>query len=350
MPKRIGHIMEQVLTLDNCKAAVIEGTANLERTPKIRRIRKNPEAYGQKILDILTAGWIPEPVREKTINESSSHKTRKLRIPTTRDHLIHVAIMRPILGELEKRYDFYSCGSIPGRGSKRVISTVKSWMDGDKPYNYAAEADVHHAYQSTEGDVVMFFLRRFIKDEAYLHLHELILRQMGWRLAIGFQPSHWYFNMVMTSVDRKIRERFGKKVKFVRYMDNYVMVSNRKRTLHQAVRLIMEKCAGMRLTINRQWQVFKTKARPITALSYRFFRGYTVLKKNTMYGIVRTFKKTAQGMCAHLCRAAMSKIGIIRHCDSYHFRVKYLYHKLSIKRMKELISRADKKRLLLGTT
>ena len=121
------------------------------------------------------------------------------------------------------------------------------------------------------------------------------------------------------------------------------------REVPEKARLIMEKCAGMRLTINRQWQVFKTKARPITALSYRFFRGYTVLKKNTMYGIVRTFKKTAQGMCAHLCRAAMSKIGIIRHCDSYHFRVKYLYHKLSIKRMKELISRADKKRLLLGT-
>jgi len=349
VPKRIGYIMKQVLTLDNCTAAVIEGTANLERTPKIRRIRKDPEAYGQKILDILTAGWTPEPVREKTINESSSHKTRSLRIPSTRDHLIHVAIMRPILKELEKRYDFYSCGSIPGRGSKRVIQTIETWMAGDKPYNYAAEADVHHAYHSTEGDIVMACLRRFIKDEEYLHLHELILNQMGWVLAIGFQPSHWYFNMVMTTVDRAVRENFGKKVKFVRYMDNYVMASNRKRTLHKAVRLIMDRCANMRLSINHQWQVFKTKARPITALSYRFFRGYTILKKSTMYSIVRTFKKTAKKMCAHLCRAAMSKIGILRHCDSYHFRQRFLYHKLPIKRMKELISRADKKRLLLGT-
>ena len=349
MPKRIGYIMEKVLTLDNCTAAVIEGTANLSRTPIIRRIRQNPEVYGQKILDILTAGWKPEPTREKIINESSSHKTRQLRIPTTRDHLIHVAIMRPILKELEKRYDFYSCGSIPGRGSKRVGDTIKSWMDGDKPLKYGAQADVHHAYKSTTAEVVMRCLRRWIKDEAYLHLHELILEQMGGVLAIGFQPSHWYFNMVMSGVDRSLRSSFGRKVKFVRYMDNYVMASNRKRTLHKAVRLVMEMCAGIALSINGDWQVFKTRDRPIAALSYRFFQGYTILKKGIMHAITRNLKRTAKGMCAHLCRAVMSHIGILRHCDSYHYRVKYLYHKLSIKRMKELISRADKKRLLLGT-
>ena len=348
MPKRIGYIMEKVLTLDNCTAAVIEGTANLERTPKIRRIRKNPEAYGQQILDVLAAGWIPEPVREKTINESSSHKTRKLRIPSTRDHLIHVAIMRPIIEELIKRYDFYSCGSIPGRGSKRVNATLKAWTCGDKPVKYAGQADVHHAYASTSGSEVMRCLRRFIKDEAYLHLHELILEQMGGYLAIGFQPSHWYFNLVMSDVDRAVRENC-KGVKMIRYMDNYDLGGNRKRTLHKAIRVIMDKCRAKGLTITRDWQVFKTAARPITALSYRYFHGYSVLKKGIMYAIARNFRRTARNMCAHLCRAVMSHIGILRHCNSYHFRVKYLYHKLSIKQMKGLISRADKKRLLCGT-
>lgn len=348
MPKRIGYIMEKVLTLQNCTAAVLEGTANLKKTPKIRKIRENPEVYGQKILDILTAGWVPEPTREKIINESSSHKTRRLRIPSTRDHLVHVAIMLPILKELEKRYDFYSCGSIPGRGGKRINNAIKSWMDGDRPCRYGGEADIHHAYKSTTAERVMRCLRRIFKDEEYLHLHEMILEQMGGTLAIGFQPSHWYFNLVMCSVDRSIRERFGKKIKFVRYMDNYIMASNRKRTLHQTMRLIFEKCAEIGLKINGDWQVFKTAARAIKAQSYRFFQGYTLMKKSTMYAVSRSFRRAKANLCAHLSRSVMSHIGTLKHCNSYNFRKDNLYHKLSIKRMKELISRADKKRLLLG--
>lgn len=348
MPRRIGFLCEKVLTLQNCTAAVLEGTANLKKTPKIRRIRKNPEVWGQKILDILTAGWIPEPTREKIINEGTGHKIRHLQIPTTRDHLIHVAIMRPILKELEKRYDFYSCGSIPGRGQKRVSNAIKGCMGRDKPPRYAGEADVHHAYESTEAKYVMWCLRRFIKDEKYLAWHRQILRQMGGHLAIGFQPSHWYFNLVMTRVDNAIR-RECRGIEMVRYMDNYVFMANRKRTAHKAIRIAIEKCGQMGMSINSSWQVFPTKKRAISALSYRYFQGYTILRKTTMYEITAKIKTASKNMCAHLCRGAMSRIGILRHCNSYNYRKEYIYPVISIKRSKELISRADKKRLLCGT-
>lgn len=349
MPKRIGFLYEQVLTLQNCTAAVLEGTANLKKTAKIRRIRKNPEVWGQKILDILTAGWIPEPTREKIINEGTGHKIRHLQIPTTTDHLVHVAIMRPILPELEKRYDFYSCGSIPGRGQKRVNDSLKAWMAAEKPPKYGAEADVHHAYESTQAACVMYALRRFIKDEKYLAWHRQILDQMGGHLAIGFQPSHWYFNLIMTHVDASVRSGC-KGIKLVRYMDNYVFAASRKRTLHNALRIVTDKCARMGMSINRSWQVYQTKGRPIVMLSYRYFRGYTLLRKDTMYVIAASIKTTARNMNAHLCRAAMSHIGITRHCNSYNFRKAHVYPILSIKRSKELISRADKKRILLTGT
>lgn len=349
MPTRIGFLCEQVLTLQNCTAAVLEGTANLKKTPKIRRIRKNPEVWGRKILNILAAGWIPEPTREKIINEGTGHKVRCLQIPTTRDHLVHVAIMRPILKELQKRFDFYSCGSVPGRGQKRIAHAIAGWMDAEKPPKYAGEADVHHAYQSTETKYIMWCLRRFIKDEKYLAWHRQILQQMGGNLAIGFQPSHWYFNLLMTRVDNEIRQQC-KGIKLVRYMDNYIFAASRKRTVHKAIRITMEKCGKMNLDINRNWQVFQTKKRAICALSYRYFQGYTLMKKSTMYEITAKIKTCAKNMCAHLCRGAMSRIGILRHCSSYNYRKKHIYPVISIKRSKELISRADKKRLLLAAS
>lgn len=347
MPKRIGYLYEQVLTLENCTAAVLEGTDNLKKTPAIKRIRENPEIYGQKILDVLSSGWVPRPTREKTINEGTGHKVRHLQIPNTLDHLCHVAIMRPLIPELIKRYDFYSCGSVPGRGQKRVINSLKSWMSVSKPPKYAAELDVHHAYESTRADVVLERLRRIIKDEKYLNWHKQILEQMGGHLAIGFQPSHWYFNLVMTKVDNAIRENF-RDIKLVRYMDNYVLLCNRKRTLHKAVHLVIDECAKMGLEINGNWQVYPTSKRAITMLSYRYFRGYTIMRKSTMYEITARIKTAGKKMCAHLCRGAMSRIGILRHCNSYNYRKKYIYPVFSINRAKELISNVDKKRAVCG--
>lgn len=348
MPKRIGYLYEQVLTLENCIRAVLEGTANLKKTKKIRRIRSNPERYAKQILSILKNGWVPGPTRIKYINEGTEQKTRKLRIPNTLDHLIHVAIMLPLIPILEKRFDFYCCGSVRGRGSKRVINTIKGWMSG-KPVKCAGEADVHHAYAETTAEVVMSKLRRFIKDEKYLSWHSTILQQMGGVLAIGFQPSHWYFNLVMTDVDNAIRRVCGKGLKLVRFMDNYIFGSNRKRTIHKAMQVLSEECEKIGLSINNSRQVFSTRKRAIKALSYRYFRGYTILRKSTMYNMTARLKTAGNHMCAHLCRGAVSRIGLLRHCNSYNYRKDHVYPTISIKRAKEVISRADRKRLLCTT-
>lgn len=347
MPKRIGFLMRKVKTLENCTAAVLEGTENLRKTRAIRRIRSDPEKYGKRILKIIENGWVPEPTRTKIINEGTGHKVRRLQIPTTRDHLVHVAILRVIIPIIQRRLDFYCCGSVPGRGQKRVGYAIKGWMSGDKPAKYGAEADVHHAYESTDAEIIMSCLRSFIKDEEYLREHEKILCQMGGKLAIGFSPSHWYFNLIMTQVDQKIRQKC-KGIKLVRFMDNYVFAGNRKRTLHRSVEIAISECGKMGLSINRNWQVYPTEKRAISMLSYRYFKGYTILKKSTMYAISARLKTAANNPCAHLARGAMSRIGILRHCNSYNYRKNHVYPVISIKQCKELISRDDKKRLLLG--
>lgn len=345
MPKRIGYLYEQVLSLENCTNAVLIGTKNLKKTPKIRRIRENADKWGQRILDALSEGWVPAPTREKEICDGVSGKRRTLNIPSTFDHLCHVAIMLPIIDLLIKRFDFYCCGSVPGRGPKRVEHTIKSWMNSEHPIKYAGEADIHHAYETTSSDTVMAALRRFIKDEKYLSWHEQILQQMGGYLAIGFQPSHWYFNLVMSRWDRIIRNHC-KGLKMVRYMDNYWFGSNRKRRIHKAIAVLKTELERLGMELNHAYQVFPTAFRAITALSYRYFEGYSIMRKVTMLELSKQIRIAGRKMTAHLSRSAMSRIGVLRSCNSYSFRKHYVYPIFSIKRAKELISRADKRRLL----
>lgn len=345
MPKRVGYLCEKVLTEENCIRAVLIGTKNLKRTKQIVWIRKHPEKMGRRILAILSEGWVPERTKTKTINEGSAHKVRVLLIPSTRDHLVHTAIMLPLMEIIEKRLDYYCAGSVPERGQKRIHHCLKSWMNEENPVKYAGETDVRHAYKSTTKEVALAAVARLVKDKRYLEWIGMILDQMGEGLAIGFQPSHWLFNLVMDDVDKAVRaECHG--VKYCRFMDNIWIGGNRKRQLRRAMDVIRRECAKKGLELNRSTQIFPTEKRAIQALSYRYFRGYTILKKATMYRIAAGMKRAGRNMCAHNCRGALSQIGIVRHCNSYHFRQRRVYRVVNIKRMKEAISSADKKRNL----
>lgn len=345
MPKRVGFVYEKVVSFDNCLAAVMEGTASLKKTDCVKRIRNNPEKYARKIQSILLSGWEPQPCRVKIINEGTNKKRRELLIPTMLDHLVHVAIVRVAEPYFIKRYDFASCGSIPGRGQKRVQAIIKHWQK--KMPKYAAECDVRKFFPSCKKEIVMRCLRRIFKDEQYLAMHEKILDQMGGVIAIGFQPSHWYGNLVLTECDRLLRKM---KIRFVRYMDNYAMVSNRKRNLHKAIRYLQELLNSMDLSIKEDWQVFRPKTRSITMLCYRYYAdGRIALRKSLMKHIKRVFRGAARHLNAHTARRIMSLVGILRHCHSYNFRCKYVYGVVNLRLCRRLISDADKKRLLPRT-
>lgn len=342
MPKKLGHLFEQVVAFENCLGAVHEGTASLKRTYHVKRILEDPEKYARQIQEKILAGWEPGPCRKKTINEGTQKKTRELLIPTMEDHLIHVAIMRVIEPALVKKYDFACCGSVPKRGQKRVQGIIKGWQKD--PPKYACECDVRRFYLTCEKQVVMDCLEEFIKDRRYLALHGKILDQMGGVLAIGFQPSHWYGNLVLTKCDKILR---GMGVKFVRYMDNYAMVSNRKRTLHKAILELRRYLCQRGMDVKKDWQVFRFRSRPITFLCYRYYAdGRILMRKKLAHHVARVVRHASGNLDAHRARGIMSLVGIVRHCNSYNFRRAYVYGVISLQLCRRLISDADKKHYL----
>lgn len=350
MPHRVGNLWEKTIDYDNCLQAVWVGTENLKRTAKVRKIRKHPKRYASLIQKTLIEGWTPSPCREKTINEGTGHKIRHLRIPTMLDHLIHTAIMLPLQPILCKRYDYYSCGSIPGKGQTFANKYMTSWLvTGIGTYEYGAEADVQKFYPSCKAHVVMSCLERIIKDSRYLDLHRLILSQMGGTIAIGFSPSHWYGNLVLTKVDNALRSQCGE-VKFVRYMDNYALVAHNKKSLHHAIDVIKTTLAGLELQLNNSYQVFPLTSRALTLLSYRYFTDRVILRKPTMYNITKNMKTASKHGNAHLARGVMSRLGVLKHCNSYTYRKKYVDPIINVDFQRRMISDVDKKRKLHSTS
>lgn len=343
--KRVGYVWEELVTSENCERAILDAIRNKRKTKFLRHIRKNYEEYGEKLRLEIINGWEPEPIRLKTINEGAGQKKRDLKIPSLRDHFVHTAVAKVLERHLAKRFYFYACGSLPRRGQTFAVKAVQGRLRKKRP-KYAAVADMRKFYHSVKKETVMQCLRRVFKDEKFLEINEKILTQMGDGLAIGFTVSHWYAQLVMSFLDEEVKRDFPA-IFLVRFMDNYVFLCNRKRTLHKAMRHLIKRAARFRLTVKNDWQIFPIKSRMVLFLSYRLNHVKTILRKPLMYRMARRFIRAKHRLNAHTARTVMSYRGILKHCDSYNFRKSYLYPNASLKLCRRLISDADSKRVLL---
>lgn len=340
MPKRIGYLYDQVVSDDNCIQAVIEMTKDKLKNNKAKRIRENAVSYGKRLASDLREGrWKPTPYLEHMIYDNHRKKERRIRVPCLRDQAVHHAVVRVMAPYIIKRNYYYNCGSIPKAGQSRAVNAVKRWMK--QGYKYCAQFDVRKFYDSCSHDVVIKAINRIFKDKRFIELNKVILDSMGDGLAIGFYPAQWYANIVLTQVDRSIKQGCLPGCKYTRYMDDMLLLHNNKRHLRRAKEHIQHCLTKLKLKLKHNWQIFKA-SRGIKFLTYRFFRGFTLMKKDLMIRISRKARKAAKSRSPHNAKAIMSYMGILKHCNSYNFRKEWIYPIISLQKLRGVISYESK--------
>lgn len=367
MPKRIGYRFELVSNEENCIAAVHEMLKGKKRRAKYAKIFTKDKAKIKKIIakrmthkerynqityfrehadeigkrmarELVDGTWEHGKYRTKQVYDELRGKWRNLKIPCLYDQCMHHAIMRQTIPDLLKRKYYYDCGSMPNAGQSRAVDALSRQMHRKKPYKYALVGDVYHFYESCTAEAVMCSLRRTYKDSRFLKLHEIILAGMGGVLAIGFYPSPWYGSLVLRDIlDRPIKHKLAREGFYVRYADDFVLLLNNKRRLRQIRLALSNNLARFNMRLKHTWQIFPTKARAIAFLSYRFFQGYTLVRKPIMYRIARCAKSASHGITPHIAMAMMSYKGILKRCDSFIFRRDYVYKYVTFKKCRKVI-------------
>lgn len=339
IPKKIGFLYEQVVSEANCVCAVEEMTKGKSNNRRAVHIRENADEYGKALSkEISTETWVPKPYKEHVIRDGIRKKERRIKVPCLHDQAVHHAVMRVTVPHIMKRNYFYNCGSIPDAGQTRASRAMQRWMKQKKIIKYCQQLDIYHFYEECPHWAVMNALGRIFKDKKFLALHQKILDSMGDGLAIGFYPSQWYANVVLLWVDMEIKQRILPDCKYVRYMDDMCILHNNKRKLHRARDEIVKILNQIGLKLKYNHQVFRIKGRGVQFLSYRFYYGYTVMKKSLMYRISRKMKRVGKSPTLHNAMSAVSYMGILKHCNSFNFRRLHVYPYVSIKKCKGVIS------------
>ena len=177
MPKRIGHIFEQIADMDNLRAADKEAQAGkVKKNRYIRRHNLRAEEDLRMIREMILTLNFPDPGFSDMVVHNDSGKERKIaRQNYVPWRIVHHAIMRVIGPDLYRNLiaDTFSC--VPGKGIHYGVKRVKMMLRRYPEYKYFWKADYKKYYQSIPHEVAMQALRRKYKDERFLKLVEIAI-------------------------------------------------------------------------------------------------------------------------------------------------------------------------------
>ena len=331
--------MGKMMTEDNFVMAERLLGKNKPKNKTAKYISSHAEEFGHHLfLKVTNNQFSWHTPKERIITESYKQKERRLKIPCLEDQAVQLAWLNVATPIIERRNYYYNCGSIPGAGQSRAVRALKKWLKNPK-MKYAAVMDIRKFYDSCPHSAVRAGLERIFKDKEFVEFAMGFVTSMsdnGIGIAIGYPVSHWLANVVLMGMDHELCRLFPD-VRYVRYMDDMVLVSTNRRHLVRATRYVKQKIEEMGMAL-RKWSVFSVKDRGITFLSYRFFNGYTLMTKPLMIRISRRMIRAAANMNAHVAAGVMSYLGLLKQCDSYNFRVERVYPYINKKTCRKLIS------------
>lgn len=177
MPKRKGHIFEQIADMDNLRAADKEAQdGKVKKNRWIRRHNLRADEDLKLLQTMILTMTFPDPdYRDMEIKADSG----KMRIISRQKYfpwrILHHAIMRVVGPDIYKSliYDTFSC--VPGKGLHFGVKRFKMMLRRYPEYKYFWKTDYKKYYQSIPHEIAMQAFRRKFKDEKFLKLLEVAI-------------------------------------------------------------------------------------------------------------------------------------------------------------------------------
>jgi len=234
--------------------------------------------------------WQPGAYREREIWEP---KHRTIHIAPFRDRIVHQALCAVIAPLFEETfiYDSYACRV--GKGSHAAVDRLTHFLR-QRDSSYVLCGDLRKYFDSLPHGLVARELEWRIADHAVLTLLRRILASYvsDFLGPPGFEPrgvpignltSQWFANIVGNCLDQHVKHELKCK-KYLRYMDNWLLIGESKEQLRDWLAAIGRLLDGLGLVLNPKTQIVRA-ADGVPFLGYRVWADHRqVLRANVVAG------------------------------------------------------------------
>lgn len=345
--KRVGYLYEKMCDLSLIRYAIRKAAQGKTYKHYIRKVLQNEEAYALRIQEMLVNESVKlSPDRQITIYDRSCSKERIITVPKFfPDQILHWVVMLVIEPIITKGMYRFNCGSVPTRGGMEAKRYVERALKDEK-IRYVAKLDISKFFNSVKPKYLMAMFRNKIKDEKVLRLINAILKNGGDCLPIGYYTSQWFSNFFLEGFDHYVKEKLKIK-KYVRYVDDMVLLDTNKRKLHKAIARMDEYLRKIGLKLKRNYQLWKVGSRPIDFVGFRFYQDKTVLRKKIFFRLCRRVRNVRKSgyITVYQAQGILSLLGWLSHIHAWKFYKEKIYPYAPKSRLKNIVSNHAKKLL-----
>jgi len=269
-----------------CRAEVLSYTRNLE-----------PNLLGLK--ERLSSGtWQPGRYRSFIVREP---KERLIQAAPFEDRIVHHAICNIIEPLFDKGFisDSYACRS--GKGTHAGMLRLKSFLRKCRRQHpeseiYALTCDVRKYFPSINHQILLSILSCKTTDSRLLELLSRIISSTPGPegIPIGNLTSQLFANAYLNELDRFAKHSLRAKF-YVRYMDDFIILSQSKEELHR-FRWLIGQFLKERLGLDlhpRKANIFPARD-GVDFVGYRVFCDFILLRKSGTRRFIARIKKLSR--------------------------------------------------------
>lgn len=282
--------------------------------------------------------FCPRKYNPITINEHG--KKRKIYCPDIWEQWYHHIIVQ-VLSPIIIKYGYkYSCGSVPKRGGHYGKREIEHKIH-TKLFKYFAKWDIRHYFNSIRLDVVIKELETYIEDHWFIYLIEVAFKYFKVGIPLGFYLSQWISNFILTRVDWVI-QRF-KPICYVRYVDDFVVCDNNKKTLHRMIIAVKKALGRLKLKLKTNYQVsrfsYGKNPRGIDFMGFVFYKDRTIIRKRILIKMSRVSRKLSNltSISPRQASGLLSRLGWIKHTGTYYIFRRKIAPVISFEGLKDIV-------------
>ena len=231
-------------------------------------------------------------------------KRRQIKAAPFRDRVVHHALCHVIEPIFDKGFidDSYACRKNKGthKAIKRLEGFIKSAeskskKEEDKTDLYCLQCDVSKYFANIDHKILLGLIKKKIADRKAFWLVQKILNssyetKSGVGIPLGNLTSQLFANIYLNELDQFVKHQLKEKY-YLRYMDDFLILSFDKKKLHK-IKNEIEEFLQRRLRLElhpKKVNVFPIN-KSIDFLGYRIFSNYRLLRKSTIKRFIKRTK------------------------------------------------------------
>lgn len=318
MPKTYNNLWPEITSFENLYKAYKEARKNHRDKPEVI-------CFGRNIIDNLyhiqkalqTQSWRPCKPWKFVIYEP---KKRTIQATTFYDRVVHHAVMDVIDPYFRKKFIYHTYACLPGKGFHHAALQAQQYMKGK---SYALKCDISTFFPTVDHAAALNQIRRTIRDRKVLWFINLVMRSHGTvGMGIGSLTSQSMSGIVLNPLDHYIKDTLGIK-RYVRYMDDFIILSDSKQQLHELKQRIAEFLQQeLRQKLNPKSDVYPIR-KGIDFCGYRIFPHYMLPRKRNIRSAKNRLRKLADMYKCGIIEVStireslMSFLGYLKHCRAW---------------------------------